>query len=176
MTTIAYDVTHEDMHVFANHYLKTSPAIRDGQRRKAALLAMGFLVIYIWPREEYSAPIYMVMAFLIGVITCTFVARYTPKMSMKQIKALYPPEENKSVIGPHKLELGTEELIETSDGGEQKTAYRSLVKVERTATHTFIYLTSSSAHVIRHTAVRDGDLDTLLSDLKVRVDNAHTPS
>ena len=69
-------------------------------------------------------------------------------------------------MGEHRLEIENDGLTERTDVNETKTLWRGMERVASTKTHTFIYVTSLSAHIIPHDRIMAGNLQEFVQDVE----------
>jgi hypothetical protein len=76
---------------------------------------------------------------------------------------------NKTILGPHELELTESDLIERTPFGESRVRFQAIERVASEGSHTFIYLSAVSANVIPHHAVSEGDREAFVAALQAKL-------
>jgi hypothetical protein len=89
------------------------------------------------------------------------------------VRKLFREGANKSLIGPHELELLGGELISRSPFSESKMRLEAVERIAFDGRYTYIYVGALTAHVIPQDSVWDGDLEAFSEALQRELPVAH---
>jgi hypothetical protein len=88
----------------------------------------------------------------------------------RSVRQLFADGSNDRYLGTQELELGDEMLIARNGGGESRTKYSMIVKLETTKLYVLVYLSSFAAHVIPLHESIEGDPLLFRDALQRRID------
>jgi YcxB-like protein len=83
-----------------------------------------------------------------------------------QVKRLYGKGAHPGLIGPHKITVSDQGVVEESEVGNHRVNWKGIVKVESSDTHAYIYIGAVQAHVIPKASVIEGDYDAFVAQSK----------
>jgi hypothetical protein len=179
---LRYENTSDDCVAFSTFHLAHSPT----HKRTVAIytcvfgLAVGLAVFFLaksFPMESVkSLPdetknIYAaIQAVFVMTIYILLLPRIFRRSITKQTRKLYGEGRNKTFFCEHQLEIAEDGLIERTRYSELKAHWEAIERVERTETHTFLYVSAVSAHVIPHDRILEGDCDAFVAQVQKRIE------
>lgn len=170
---IVYDVSLDDMVEFQYFHTLNSAAgkklLTEGQWWETILFLAFTLGIswalldafYMW---NVAVPIFLVAAYM-------FHNRFherAEKRIREHATAMVTEGDNIGIMGRHEMTLTEEGLEETTEVGSQNNLWGS---IDRIVTHddtTYIYVGSLLAHILPKNAVREGNYNLFITELKKR--------
>lgn len=159
---IRYDVTLDDVVALNHHHIRHSPFVR---RRMTFLrwLLPGVLLAYFLAVATVRSPtpamaVWMPAGWVaVSVVWMLVFPRLMRWKSARQVRQLYAEGKNQGMVGPHELELTGDELIHRSSVSESRLRCSAIERVDTDGGYTFLYVSATSAHIIPHAAVTEGD-------------------
>ncbi len=159
MFEVEYDLAEEDLiHFNEKRFLNTEQSrkrLRFGQGIVPAILVMIGLFYGILLKDEYTGLFTVIFALVL-----TFGMPYFSRWEMRRrLRAQYTDEEKAKIIGHYKLAIEPKVLVEVSPSGENKMAWKELLRVEYGDKYVYIYIDIDTALVIPVRSVTSGDLE-----------------
>ncbi len=147
--TWAYELSLEDIHAFDAHYAVTAAAPKRARRAVrlvlTLLLASLLSALGAWIRAPLS--FWVVGAVIIAAWWAVFPYRVGALMRANTERT-YREGKNLGLLGPHRVTIDAEWLIEATAERETRTKWRAVERVDETPTHWFVYESSFSAVVV----------------------------
>ncbi len=142
-----YTLTLDDYIAFQRYMMRTSPALRRSIRIGYVAVVVIVLVFFYategwssWPNALFS------LAFLVA---CLALYAWLVRSSAERTgRRLMKEGKNKGTFGQHTLKLSQDGVVETTEVGETRASWAGIERVAENETYIFIYLSSTSAHVI----------------------------
>ena len=173
--TIKYDMSIDDLTAFSLYYARSSPALRSTQRRYAmvwlpilfmATLALGFKL------PDASLPMTpLILAVSTTVIMAGYLAYYFKygwlQRYRRVIGKLYAEGKSPGLVGEHTLEIDENGITERTEFKETRHAWGGLVRIESEPGYTYLFTGASSAIIIPHQSITDGNFPALLEQVKL---------
>ena len=171
---IRYTLELDDLVAFNQFYIDTSPSIRK-QRLMLVIASILLLTLSLlcWRYED------SLFSGSFGIFGVFFIAYYwygCRKVNAKRVAGLYPKEKNPGMLCQHELEILPDGFIDRTHVGEGKTTFRGIVRIESTATHSFVFIGTLSAHVIPHAKVTEGHAESFVTTLKQKWETQQLPA
>lgn len=168
---IVYENTIDDLVAFTRFHAAHSQTIR---RQRAIQVWIGTVSLLVGGAlfalmTKHFVP--LVVGAVLTVLFLLWVPGYFRRYLEREARRIYAEGPNKSMIGWHELELGDGELIERSEFGGTRSALEVVDRIARDAQHTFIYVSSVSAHVIPHATVKEGNVEEFVVALQKQLDD-----
>jgi hypothetical protein len=96
-------------------------------------------------------------------------ASHNSSVHRKAGSETYAEGWNKTILCEHQLEVTDDGLIERNLFSESKIRWEAIERVERTETHSFVYVSAVSAHIIPHERILEGDCEAFVAQLQKRI-------
>jgi len=129
--------------------------LRFGQGIVPAILVMIGLFYGLLLRDEYTGLFTVVFALVLA-----FGMPYFSRWEMRRrLRAQYTDEEKAKILGHYKLAIEPKVLVEVSPSGENKMAWKELLRVEYGDKYVYIYIDIDTALVIPVRSITSGDLE-----------------
>ncbi len=171
---IHYEVNLDDLVAWKVYHFDHSPAMKRSQASNALVPSAVWLAIGVAGAIASHEPAMLLLPILaVSGIWVLASPSYLRWATVRQVRKLYAEGANKGTLGPHDLELADSRLIERTPVNEHSVLLESIEKVERTDTHTFVYLSAVLAHVVPRAAVGERDYEEFVHALEERVANAN---
>lgn len=173
MTEIEYEVREQDLIAFNEHQLKNSESLQRSLRRHQAVVPGIIFVIslFLWfyYRDTVAAAYVAFVALAWGLL----IPLYLRTSLRRQIQRLYSEEEKACVLGHYKLRVEPKALVEVGPEGKQtRVDWPSILRIEGTKKHAFIFLTLDTALIIPRATVKSGDIHQFFRDVDERIEAA----
>ena len=154
---ITYEVTVDDLVQLNVHHLRSSPAVKLSlARQQASIAGFGALsMMFLWmtggmPLYAAAIPMALMTALLVGRL---------PGRAERGAKALvsrsYSEGRNLGVLGPHRLVMTPEWIVDVNDFIERRIRWEAIERVDASDDHAFLYVGSNSALVVPRRAFPD---------------------
>lgn len=164
---ITYQLSNEDIIALNVSYLEQSPDMNRMLRRSTFvtpifLILVGFGISYLFKKNLF---ITIPLAIGIGVL---YYFYYPKWRKSKIINSAVKNSQN--VIGQNSLELKDEHIIIKQPDAETKVEWRSLLKVDETKRHLFIYIKEGSVFIVPLAQINAFEKSELINFLSVKKD------
>ena len=140
---------------------------------------VGFLLIVvgIWilsyrvglTMTPLSAIVILVSVLLIMILLRYWLQRQTRKAFLRA----YDEGENRAIIGERRLRILDEAMEATSRFSSGTIRWEAIERIESTDSHTFIFISTVSAHAIPKHKIISGDYDAFVAAARERFEQAH---
>lgn len=158
MKEIEYEVREQDLLAFNEHLASETAAIKKHFRRHQAqvpgFMVLVSLLLWFYYKDTLSALYVAVLALGWGF----GVPAYLKWSMRRQFGRMYTEEDKGVALGRFSLRIDTNELIENSKRGENRTPWSAILRIEATKKYAFIFVTRDSALIIPRATVRNGNL------------------
>jgi hypothetical protein len=114
-----------------------------------ALLAALLLALGAWARPPW--PFWITGALILGVWWRAFPIRVAQLMRVNT-ERLHREGKNRGILGPHRIALEPEWLLEASADREHRTRWRAIERVVETEAHLFLYVSGFSSVIVPNRA------------------------
>ena len=155
---IKYSNTLSDVVKFNEHWAENSPEIK--KQISNTRILFFFLFLAVCAVVSFVLNDYIVLfAGTVGGLYSYF--RYPKLYKRKFIKIaekIYAEGNYSGIFCEHTIELTPEYLIEETESGTQKTKLSVIDKITKTEEHVFIFINSTSAHIIPKSNIVEGNL------------------
>lgn len=147
---VTFNLNDDDILAAQWHYVMSSPSLRGQYWRgfgSVLLIVLGVLVLFV-TFAEWS-PVFCGLFFVVfaGVWFLLWPRLYRDNL-MRATKKLLKEGRNELLRRTVRMEIDEGGLHVTSGLGESRLSWDAVERVEETADHIFIYVTSMSSHVI----------------------------
>ncbi len=173
---IRYENTVDDFVALALFHQEHSPTARRARARAmwflaAIILALTTLMAIATAKSGIITVTVGVTAMLVTAGTgFLYLPRRFRNHLERQVRRMYNTEgENKSVLGAHELELIGNELVSRTTYTESRMRLEAIERVMASSTHTFIFVSATTAHVIPHDAVSEGNPEIFADAVSTRI-------
>ena len=147
---VEYDLTKEEYIAFNMHYIENSPTLKRSlfiQRYVVALVFLAFPFIF---SKIFGAP--MLLSFIVyGAIFVAWILYY-PKYYMattkKRILRMIDEGSNANLYGLRSMALTEVGVEEISEHGESRSSWNSIERIDETANHIYIFISSMNAYLV----------------------------
>lgn len=164
---ITYKLSNEDIIALNVSYLEQSPDMNRMLKRSTFvtpifLVLIGFGISHLFKKELFVT---IPLAIGLGVL---YYFYYPKWRKSKIINSAVKNSQN--VIGQNSLELQEEYLIVNQPNAETKVEWRSLLKVDETKGHLFIYIKEGSVFIVPLAQINAFEKSELINFLSVKKD------
>ncbi|MBP3954212.1 YcxB family protein [Gemmata sp. G18] len=181
---IRYENTIDDFVALARFHNDHSPAARRVRVRATWLFAVGVSAITagvtfkMWEArhargegtEAWVAPLIFASIILISlIISLLRMPGGFRRQAERQARRMYAEATNKSVLGTRELELIGSELISRSSYAESRLRIEAVERVVTYDGYTLIFISATTAHIIPHDAVSEGDPERFAEAINSRI-------
>lgn len=165
---VKYENSIDDLVAFNRHHCARSPAVKKSKLRTLILWSLVFILISLkFPTsEDLAISTRVAFGILCAVLFALFFSLLWRPMMDRLVRRLYREGANKGMFCQHELEIDDQGIVERTDVGEARHAWRAVERIEESDDHVFIYVSSMMAHVIPKRAVKTGDVQAFLSQAK----------
>jgi hypothetical protein len=172
MSEIKYTLRENDLLFFNNHqFLQTQTAKKAMRRHQATIPAfIGLIVLFVWfYYQDTLTAMWLGVAGVVWGFGAPWMIRWNAN---KRAMLLYKPEELKRILGTYTLRVEPDHLIEVSDAGESRIAWKDVLRIEPAKNYAFIFVTVDSAIIIPRKSVIDGDLLAFYKEVETHIEQA----
>jgi hypothetical protein len=156
-TKVEYDLTKEDYIAFNMHHIDHSPTIKRSLFIQRYVVALVFLVVPFIFSNMTGVPVLLPLIVYGGIFIAwiLYYPRYFVATTKKRILKMIDEGGNDSLFGPRTMILSESGVEEISDMGESRSSWRSVEKIDETAEHIYIYISSVNAYLVPVRAFAD---------------------
>jgi hypothetical protein len=181
---IRYENTIEDLIAWNKHYVNSKPGTK-GARAILLLgpaiivILAGSLVCFLEGAEGQSFGYFFAIMLGVSVGFAALMAKNLPRLPERTVRNSYRNSKNKGIFGIQELEFDAASITKSNDYVQTTTRLEAIEKVERPESHTFIYMSANTAHIIPHAAVFEGNLEAFvaaLQEARAKCDEAVRPT
>lgn len=148
MTAITYTLRKIDLFEFNEHHAKMNTGYGKSMTRHQ-LIWPGLLVLVALFIVSSTRDVLLGLLLITGAILwSTLVTARIKKGFYKHIMGNISDEDVATVVGEYTIELTDDGLLETKPVGELRINWDSIVKLEKSKSHLYIYLTDDAAIII----------------------------
>lgn len=146
---VAYELKLEDVQAFDLHYARTARlATRTRRQVRLALTSLlAVLLVTLNLCASAPAPLWFLGLAILGAWYAAFPRR-VERLALRHTARMYAEGRNAGLLGPHRLELEPEWLVERSPLREVRTHWRAVEKVVLEREHIFIYVSGFTAVIV----------------------------
>lgn len=170
MLEIEYEFREEDL-LYFNEFrlagdLDLQKKIRQNRLFVPGVMLLIGLFYYIYYVDMMTTAYISILA-----VVWAFSSPFIMKIDMRrQFFNNYTDAEKKALFGIHSLTIEHEFLQERAPGGNHKTPWQELLRVEKHKDYVFIYVDINAAIVIPRATVRKGDLKAFAKQVEGIID------
>ena len=165
---ITYKLSNEDIIALNISYLEQSPDMNRMLRRSTFVTPIFLVLIGFGISHLFKKDLFVTMPLAIGLGILYYF--YYPKWRKSKI-INSAVKNSQNVIGSsNSLELKEEYLIVTQPDVETKVEWRSLLKVDETKGHLFIYIKEGSVFIVPIVQLNAFEKSELINFLSVKKD------
>jgi hypothetical protein len=172
MVEIEYQVREQDLIAFNEHQLQSSaqlqPSLRRHQTVIPGILAVIALFLWFYFQDSLSAIYVGVTALAWGLLAPLYL-RWSVR---RQLRKMYSEADKVNLLGDSRLRIERHSLVEVTQGGESRVAWSTVLRIEATKNHAFIFLTTDTALVIPRATVTKGNLHDFIRQADERIEQA----
>ena len=158
--SVAFENTKEDLIAFNLYHHAHSPTTRRQLQqpwiRTTAIWLLVFGLIWFFADQRRGTPLQTfldLLPLLYGLIGyLLFVLVYYPfayrRTIRKTVDSMADEGKNRGLLGPHRVTLTAESIIEATDFSESTTSWKAVERVANSGEHAFIYVNSLAAIMV----------------------------
>ena len=168
---IDYELELEDLIVFSNYLIKTSPlmlkTIRKGQMWWASGPLAGGLTLSILRgySPEQTLTILAVLSVAISLPMFFMYTYYFKHRNRKQIKRLEENGSYKSILGTHEMTISDKYLTDKTEDSDSKIEWNEISRIKSTPEHTFVFTDDVTAYIIPHKKITGDNSSQFIKQL-----------
>ena len=153
---INYELELEDLIVFSNYLIKTSPlmlkTIRKGQMWWASGPLAGGLALSILRgySPEQTLTILAILSAAISLPMFFMYTYYFKYRNRKQVKRLHENGSYKNILGTHEMIISDKHLTDKTADNDSKIKWNAINRIESTPEHTFVFTDDVTAYIVPH--------------------------
>lgn len=166
---VEYDLTKEDYIAFNMHHIDHSPTIKRSLFIQRYIVALVFLAFPFIFSNMIGVPLLLplIVYGVIFIVWILYYPKYFTATTKKRILKMIDEGSNDNLFGPRTMTLSESGVEEVSDHGESRSSWRSIEKIDETADHIYIYISSINAYLVPIRAFEDkSQKDTFVERLK----------
>ncbi len=148
MQSIEYTVAVADIVAFNDHHHRTSPHTRRMIRTLQMVVGLAIVGMGVWPLFQGAPALTFGPLLAVGVAFVIAMPALFAWSVRRSARRQLAEGHNRSVLGPRKLEIGDDALVEISEQGQQQTRWSAVERVVVTDEHVFIYLSATAGHTV----------------------------
>lgn len=172
MSEIQYEVRERDLLAFNEHLAWAGEGLKKHMRRHQSQVP-GFIVLlslllWFYYKDSLSAIYVASVALLWGF----GVPGYLRWNLRRQIRKSYTDEDLQQILGRITLRVDKHDLVEITEGGESRTPWAEVLRIEATRAYAFIFVGPQAALIIPRATVKQGDLHQFIRAADERISQA----
>ena len=172
MTEIQYTLRLQDLIFFNDHQFckkeETKKSLRRHQTTVPATLSLIVLFVWFYYQDTLTA-----MWLGVAAVSWAFVAPWMIRWNAKKrAMALYTADVLERVLGTYTLKVEDNDLVEVSNAGESRIAWKDVLRIEPAKNYAFIFVSLDSAIIIPRKTVTQGDILTFFKDVEAHIEKA----
>ncbi|MCK4501775.1 MAG: YcxB family protein, partial [Desulfuromonadales bacterium] len=168
---IKYEIELEDLFIFSDYLIKTSPlmlrTVRKGKMWWAIGPLAGGLILSILSgySSEKTLTTLAVLSVAISLPLFFMYTNYFKYRNKKQIKTFYEKDSYKGIIGPHEMTISAACLAEKTPDNDSQIQWDAINRIETTADHTFVFTDEITAYIIPHKKISGANASQFIDNL-----------
>ncbi|PHS73483.1 MAG: hypothetical protein COB22_01980 [Cycloclasticus sp.] len=148
MPSITYILRKIDILEFNEYHAKMNSAYGNSIKRHqmiwpGVVVLIAFFIVM--STEKAQTGMYLLVAAFVWSL---MIPAWLKKRFHQHVLEQLPEEDIQKVIGEYSLKVTEEGLLETSPSGEELIDWSSIIKIEQSKHHTYLYMGESSAITI----------------------------
>jgi hypothetical protein len=164
---ITYKLSNNDIIALNISYLEQSPDMNRMLKRSTFVTPIFLILTGLGISHLYNIQLYLTITFAIGLGVLYNI--FYPKW--RKSKIINSAVKNcQNVIGQNSLELLEEYIIVNQPDNETKVEWRSLLKVDETKGHLFIYLKEGNVFIVPLSQINAFEKSELINFITVKKD------
>jgi len=148
VSSITYTLRKIDLFEFNEHHAKMNTAYGKSLTRHQVIWPAVLVVISVFLVSSTKDVLLGLFLITTAVLWSTLVTMRIKKSFYKQLMGSISDDDAATVVGEHTIELLGDGLLETKPVGELRITWGDIVKLERSKSHLYIYLTEDAAIII----------------------------
>ncbi len=148
MSSITYTLRKIDLFEFNEHHAKMNTAYGKSLTRHQVIWPAVLMVISVFLVSSTKDVLLGLFLITTAVLWSTLVTMRIKKSFYKQLMGSISDDDAATVVGEHTIELLGDGLLETKPVGELRITWDDIVKLERSKSHLYIYLTEDAAIIV----------------------------
>lgn len=155
MSAITYTLRKIDLIEFNEHHAKMNTAYGKSLTRHQIIWPAVLVIISLFVISSTRDVLLGLLLITGAVLWSTVVATKIKKKFYKHIMSSISDDDVAVIVGEYTLELTPDGLLETKPVGELQVAWADVVKIEKSKSHLYVYLTEDAAIIIPKETVVD---------------------
>jgi len=155
VSAITYTLRKIDLIEFNEHHAKMNTAYGKSLTRHQIIWPAVLIIISLFLISSTRDVLLGLLLITGAVLWSTVVATKIKKKFYKHIMGSISDDDIATIIGEYTIELTPDGLFETKPVGELQVAWADIVKIEKSKSHLYIYLTEDAAIIIPKETVVD---------------------
>lgn len=170
MFEIEYEFREQDLVHFNEMRLKNNAEIQKNIRKNSLFVPAIMLLIGVFYYVYYGDM--MTTAYIaVLAISWAITSPYVMKMDMRrQFLGRYTEQDKKNLFGIHTLTIEQDYLAEKSPGGNHKTLWKDMLRVDYLEHYVHIFIDLDSAIVIPIDTIKKGSLEKFADQVASMID------
>ena len=157
MSSITYTLRKVDLFEFNEHHAKMNTSYGRSLTRHRFIWPAVFVLIAVFLVSSTKDVLLGLFLITVAILWSTFVSMRIKKNFYKHLMGGISDDDASNVVGEYTLELTEDGLMETKPVGELKITWDSIVKLEKSKSHLYLYLTEDAAIIIPKETLVDKD-------------------
>lgn len=163
---IKYNVEAEDHLKFNEYHFEHSPTMRRIKRVATIYSPLSIFIALSLVGIIEKSWAFPIVGFIVSSIYAFGAPRRLQKRIQRTTEKFLSEGSNKGAFGEQQLELREDGIYNTSPSGTQTTFWDAVERIKQTETHGFIYISSTSAHVIPSQKIIEGNFDDFMQSAR----------
>jgi len=166
VSAITYTLRKIDLIEFNEHHAKMNTAYGKSLTRHQIIWPAVLVIISLFVISSTRDVLVGLLLITGAVLWSTVVATKIKKKFYKHIMGSISDDDVATIIGEYTLRLTPDGLLETKPVGELQIVWEDILKIEKSKSHLYIYLTEDAAIIVpKETVVNPNDLKSFHKEL-----------
>ena len=172
MTEICYSLRLKDLKFFNDHQFCKKDAVKKSFRLHQATIP-GFLALIALFTWFYYQDTLTAMWIGVSAVAWGFLAPWVIRWNAtRRAMALYSLQDLERILGRYTLRIEPNELVELSDAGESRIAWKDVLRIEPAKNYAFLFVSLDSAIIIPRKSVTEGKILDFFKAAEDHIDKA----
>lgn len=172
MTEIQYKLRLKDLQFFNDHQFLKKESVKKSFRLHQATIPgiLALIAMFTWFYYQDTLTAIWIGA---SAVAWGFIAPWVIRWNAKRrAMALYTHQDLERMLGTYTLRIEDSDLVEISDQGESRIAWKDVLRIEPGKNYAFLFVSIESAIIIPRKSVIRGDLLEFYKAAEEHIDQA----
>lgn len=170
MIEIQYEVRERDLIAFNLYLLRRAEPLQKALRRHQVVVPGIIMAIALFNWFYMQNSLAALFTFGIGLAWGLLSPVYMRWTITRQLRRLYTEEQKVAALGPQKLRVAPDALVELRAGGETRIPWKEILRLETSKKYLFLFLDLDTALIVPRETVTAGDLHEFIKAVDSRIE------